>query len=250
MKAFLENFAAVVGAFTVAILAMSWAHEYGYFWSVGRKFQTFLTTSDYLTNDALWLPVGIFYVYNNIDWWRFGTEGPPPIDWKKKGAWVWLGLGLLLFLAWLISARWPLPFLSLLTTLTWTSLVWSYLWKLYADKITAEEPFSTPLREAVRLGPVLLVGMFLYGSVDANADLTRTDDPYLFKFKDQAEPKLEIFLRNFDKGALVRDAVTDRVEFHKWDEISSMSIAATTQSRTPWCWATGWLCNAPTPIVP
>jgi hypothetical protein len=57
MKAFLEHFAAILGAVTAAILAMSWSHEYGYFSTIGRQFQTFLTTGDYITNGSLWLPL-------------------------------------------------------------------------------------------------------------------------------------------------------------------------------------------------
>lgn len=250
VKAFLENFAAVVGAFTVAVFSMSWAHEYGYFWSVGRQFQTFLTTTDYLTNSALWMPVALFYVYNYIDWWRFGEEGPPKWDWKKRSTYVWLVLGILIFISWSLSVTWPLPFFSVLLTLTWVSILWSYFWRGYANRISVDEPFQGPLKQTIRFGPVFLVGMFLYGSVDANADLTRTDNPYLFTFKSQTAPKLEIFLRNFDKGALVRDAVSHTIEFHKWDEVMSISLVESKQSRTPWCWITGLMCNAPAPMTP
>jgi hypothetical protein len=120
-----------------------------------------------------------------------------------------------------------------------------------AISCTVEEPFQGVLTQAIRFGPLFLIGMFLYGSVDANDDLTRTNDPYLFTFKGEPAPKLEIFLRNFDRGALVRDAVSQRVEFRKWDEISSISLVVATPTRTPWCWATGWLCGAaPQAIIP
>jgi hypothetical protein len=56
MKAFLDNFAAILGAVTVSLLLLSVTHEYGYFWIVGSRFQTFLTTSDYFSNAILWLP--------------------------------------------------------------------------------------------------------------------------------------------------------------------------------------------------
>jgi hypothetical protein len=62
MKAFLEYFAAILGAITATVLAMSWTHEYGYFWTIGRQFQTFLTTTDYITNGALWLPLGVLFI--------------------------------------------------------------------------------------------------------------------------------------------------------------------------------------------
>ena len=56
MKAFLENFGTVLGAVTAALLLMSVVHEYGYFWPIGRHFQTFVTTSDYFVNAVVWLP--------------------------------------------------------------------------------------------------------------------------------------------------------------------------------------------------
>jgi len=250
VKAFLDNFAAVIGAFTIAIFAMSWAHEYGYFWSIGRQFQTFLTTTDYLTNDALWLPIAVFTVYNNIDWWRFAPQGPPKMNWKSKGTWIWLVVGVGLFIGWLTLVTWPLPFLALITTLLWVSIIWSHMWRGYANKITAEEPFKTPFIEAMRLGPVFLIGMFLYGSVDANKDLTRIDNPYLFKFKNQDAPKLELFLRNFDKGVLIRDAVSNRIQFYRWENIDWISAVAATPTRTPWCWVTGLMCDQPKRVEP
>jgi len=68
MKAFLDHFAAVLGAVTVALLLMSVSHEYGYFWAVGRHFQTFLATSDYFSNAVLWLPAMMLALYGFLDW--------------------------------------------------------------------------------------------------------------------------------------------------------------------------------------
>src|SRR6266436_6198252 len=74
MKALLENIAAILGTVTAAVLTMSWAHEYGYFASVGRQFQTFLTTSDYLTNGVLWLPLAILFIFTNVSWKSLGPD--------------------------------------------------------------------------------------------------------------------------------------------------------------------------------
>ncbi len=57
MKALLDNFAAVLGSATIGLLLLSITHEYGYFWVVGSKFQTFLTTTDYFSNAILWVPL-------------------------------------------------------------------------------------------------------------------------------------------------------------------------------------------------
>jgi hypothetical protein len=61
VKAFLDNFTAGLGAATVVLLLMSITHEYGYFWAVGRHFQTFLSTSDYFSNAVLWLPAMVVF---------------------------------------------------------------------------------------------------------------------------------------------------------------------------------------------
>jgi hypothetical protein len=68
MKTFLDNFAAVLGSATIALLLLSVSHEYGYFWIVGSKFQTFLSTTDYFSNAILWVPVMIIGMYGYLDW--------------------------------------------------------------------------------------------------------------------------------------------------------------------------------------
>jgi hypothetical protein len=67
VKTFLENFAAIVGS-VIAILVMSLAHEYAYFMAIGSQFQALLTTTDYLTNGVVWLPLGMLFLYVRADW--------------------------------------------------------------------------------------------------------------------------------------------------------------------------------------
>jgi hypothetical protein len=85
VKAFLDNFAAILGATTAALLLVSVMHEYGYFWIVGSRFQTFLSTTDYFSNAILWLPWLFVMLYSYVDWdvllgkrkygfgWNWGT---------------------------------------------------------------------------------------------------------------------------------------------------------------------------------
>ncbi|WP_315741030.1 hypothetical protein [Bradyrhizobium sp. SZCCHNR1093] len=249
MKDFLEHFAAVVASIGVFIFAMSWVHEYGYFWSVGRQFQAFLSTTDYITNSALWMPAALFFVYAYTDWtWFKRKETSSKTNWKAWSTWVGFFFVALYALSWLNAAKWPLNYFAAMNTFVAVLFIWSKIWTVYANMIVFEEPFKGPLTETIKVGPVVLIGMFLYGSVDANFDLTRLDDPYLFTFKGQPTPKLEVFLRSFDRGALVRDAVSNRIEFHRWDEITSISVAAAKQTRSPLCWITGLLCEQ-TPLA-
>jgi hypothetical protein len=252
VKAFLENFAAIVGVFTLSLLAMSWAHEYGYFWSIGRQFQTFLSTTDYLTNDVLWLPLTLFSLYGLIDWWRLKEDAPPTLDWmrdwKRKSTWLWIAGGLLTLIGWVIGVTWPISYLSLGTAVLWVTIIWSYAWRRYLPG-NVEAPWDAILRQTIRLGPPFLIGMFLYGSVDANRDLTRTDEAYVFQFKGQQDKRLRIFLRTFDKGLLTRNPIDNTLEFYKWDDVASISRINPGVSRPLACWVTGWMCGSQPPVV-
>ena len=68
MKDFLDHFAAVVGAATLALLLFSVRHEYGYFWVIGSHFQTFASTSDYFTNPTQWIVFTLCLLYGWMDW--------------------------------------------------------------------------------------------------------------------------------------------------------------------------------------
>ena len=92
--------------------------------------------------------------------------------------------------------------------------------------------------------------MFVYGSADANIDLTRKDNPYAFHLKGEQTERLEIFLRNFDRGVLVRDPVDNKIFFYRWDEITSISKSATEISGPMLCWIFPSWCKRAPPITP
>jgi hypothetical protein len=236
VKAFLEHFAAVVGSVTVVILAMSLCHEYGYFWSIGPQFQTLLTTSDYFANGILWLPFGLVAANSWIDWSQLKEAPTLPTDWKKKSTWIWAAAGVPIFGWSFATFTWPIEFLTAVNIMIIVVFLWSLRWRVYAAKVeNLEEPFNVFARQLIRLGPPLLILMFLYGSIDAGIDLKRVDHPYAFYFKDNNVPQLRIFLRNFEKGALVRNAMNDSLEFYKWDSIVSVTRHAPDQPKKLIC---------------
>lgn len=237
MKAFLEHFAAILGAVTAAILAMSWTHEYGYFSTIGRQFQTFLTTGDYITNGALWLPLAIVFIYQTVSWGSLAvTPDTTLVISKRIGRILWV-----LYFAWLAfiltTVTWPIDYSGGAVVLGLVVLFWSKNWRTVYAKVSLEEPFQLVVRELVRFGPPILIGMYLYGSINAGEDLTRTDNVYLFRFKDEkAHPQLYIFLRNFEHGVLARDAVESRVVFLKWEDLKEVSLTAPQRTNSLGCW--------------
>jgi hypothetical protein len=180
VKAFLENFAAILGTATITLLLMSICHEHGYFWSIGSRFQTFLTTSDYLANGVLWLPLAFMFLYNWGDWWRFRQEDKPAKDWKKWTSWIGPTLGVLTAVIAIALFSWPLQYWVAVNVIALIAIIWSGIWETYVPKMELEEPVRSLVRQVICFGPPVLLGMFLYGSVDAESDLTTVADPYAF----------------------------------------------------------------------
>jgi hypothetical protein len=250
MKAFLEHFAAIIGAFTVAVFAMSWCHEYGYFWVIGRQFQTFLTTTDYLTNVVLWLPLAVLFLYFYGEWSYLKDEEPKKSDWSTRKTMVAASMIILITLGFFTAISWPPDLWSFGMLLFFVIVVWSAIWRKFVPVAPVEEPFAYVLKNVIRVAPPLLIGIFIYGLVNANQDLTGKYDPYAFQFKGQPTAKLLFFLRNFDRGALVRDQVDNKMTFYRWEDIEAISRTAGEIYGPMTCWMFPSWCSRPLPITP
>ena len=153
------------------------------------------------------------------------------------------GLFPLFALYFLAAATWPID-LPVGTILTFAGVViWERTSRRFGNSITLEDPFQLIARSMIRFGPPIILAMFIYGSVDAHTDLSRADDPYAFQFKNDATPKQRTFLRNFDKGVLVRDTTEGKIEFYKWDDIAKISRAAPSLTEFFICRRFGTMCE-------
>lgn len=243
MKAFLEHFAAILGSVTVAILAISISHEYGYFWTIGRQFQTLLTTTDYFSNGVLWLPVTVLFIYQTIEW-RWLREAPDRrVDWHRWGGRIWFMFGVL-YAAFMVGTfSWPINWSSGFAIMILAVTLWGRFWRSFCPKVeTLDEPFQQLVPWMIRVLPLVVLGTFLYGSIDAYEDLTRTDDVYTFKFSGQMANQPRIFLRNFDKGVLVRNVNDRTIQFYKWDDVVGVKREAPEQTRSIACRVLNFSC--------
>jgi hypothetical protein len=235
MKAFLENFGSILGAATLALLLMSVSHEYGYFWAVGRFFQTFLTTSDYFSNAVLWLPVTLVLLYLTTNWkglteWRFA-----PIGFNSQKA-----LGNSALLASLIILPVSAFFFEAFTAPYAYFALYVYLfpltflWMRYGPRMLpfAETTLETQTQNMLLIAPVVIITLFAWGFANGQGDLIRFNEPYTLEMK-KGENLHRIVLRAFDKGILVRDAIEGRIEFVKWDDITKISRLAVIQPSEP-----------------
>jgi hypothetical protein len=244
LKAFLEHFAAIVGAVTVAILAISVSHEYGYFWSIGPQFQTFLTTTDYLANGVLWIPFGVIFLLQAGEW---KLEAKPTLRYSGWALWLWVTImgGSLVYVV--LTVTWPLDFIFAFSIFGISSVIWAFMWEKVCAKVSLDEPFQRAAQEVVKFGPPILLGMFVWGSVNAREDLTTTRRSYDFRFKNEEIERPMIFLRNFDKGILLRNPVENKIEFRKWEDIATISKSVPDPTRPLSCvFFSRWCPSPPT----
>lgn len=159
VKAFLEHFAAIIGGATIALLVVSVSHEYGYFWIVGRHFQTFLTTSDYFSNAVLWLPIMVFVLYMFLDWdvlLGMRRYAPLGLNWRSI-------ILVLVFVVAPIASFFLSPFHSPYIFLAPLII----LWLMYGQRVLpfadAESDALKLVRRALIVVPVVMAVLFGFG---------------------------------------------------------------------------------------
>lgn len=237
MKPLLEHFAAIIGAITIALLLLSVSHEYGYFWIVGSRFQTFMTTTDYFSNAILWLPWLAIISYVYLDWdvllgkriYVFTR------DWKNVlMAILFFGSPVVVFFS--ADEVWSFGFI----------LPAIFLWLFFKQKLPYANVQSDWLQfahKAIVISPVILAVSFGWGLSQGQSALKSFDEPYTITLK-QGEKVNRVMLRTFDKGLLVRDPSDNRIEFIKWNEVVSLYRFAPPERKMPLsCTMFGWNCQ-------
>jgi hypothetical protein len=224
------------------MLVLAVCHELGYFWLIGYEFQALLTTTDYLMNAIFWLPFALAFAYGWVDWWRFKDEpAPQRRRWRdrKWTEWIWptlciVGGGFII-----LTMSWPPRSGHIFTAVGAMAYIWSRVWRTYAPT-NLPEPYNAAGRMLVRLGPPAMFAVFVWGWWNGDNDLTRVDNPYIYRFKGRTESELRIPLRSFDKGLLVRNPVTDRIEFRRWEQIDEISKVQLERTRSLACYWFDW----------
>lgn len=240
MKEVLEHFGAAVTALTIGLLLMSISHEYGYFYVVGRYFQTFLSTTDYFNNAVLWVPAMLVTLYWYVDWDAIaGRSNLLALGWNKYTlAWIFFFVALPVIVFFFAPFDFILVFPALTT-----------LWLMYANRLLpfadTDVPNLRALRKILLAAPILAGALFIWGIIHASGDLRSLSNLYSLQTKDGGTLQ-RIALRSFDKGLLVRNVVDNRIEFVRWDEIQKIFRIAPPQEEPPlFCSWFGINCKLP-----
>jgi hypothetical protein len=221
MKSFLENSGAVLGIVTISLLLLSVTHEYGYFWFIGSRLQSLLTTGDYFANAILWLPWFAFLAYlNTYQVVASGTVRYKHFTEVKDGyaKAVWILIVIVLPIASALVLK-EIAFWFAASSL-------SILWLTYGAPrlpfVAETDETKRTLHKIMMMIPPIAVLSFVYGLVQGVSDLKSKAEPYTVQLK-SSETMNGGLLRTFDKGILFRNIADGRVEFLRWDEMIKLN---------------------------
>jgi hypothetical protein len=217
----LEKIPSFIAVASFAALSCIVAGEWGYFGVIGREFQSFFATSDYVSD--LLVSIGpVFMILLGllalqIAVYRMGNfESKSPqsrlgkiFDWYQELSWLVIFILAVLFTD--ETRRFSLYiFLGL-------------LWFRTAAYIYSHVAFDTIKRSIAGLLilvlPSLMIVAYGIGRDAAYADLKDTKDRYRLLYRNREFSQSVKILRLLDKGAIVVDPETDAVEFHPREDI-------------------------------
>jgi hypothetical protein len=120
------------------------------------------------------------------------------------------------------------------------------LWFVSHPKAAQILPASALL--FIFIAPIATGYSLLTGVAAGYHALTRVENVYTLKFKadkisGEVAPENTQLLRTFSSGILVRDPVSQRVTFHKWENVTSLALRVPApDSTTLICRWIGWKC--------
>jgi hypothetical protein len=172
-------------------------------------------------------------------------------NWKNPREWIWPSIVGVFFTFIVLFMRWPPNLFSILTIMGVIVFVWSRVWEgFYRPPTWLDDEYRPLIKEAVLMGPPILLAVFVWGLVDAASDL-ESDDPYVLHLKNREYASPKAFLRSFDKGILVKDWTSHDVQFLRWEDIATIERLSVGKTRTLACSIFDWCLPArPLPPMP
>ncbi|MGY3559809.1 hypothetical protein ACVWXP_003078 [Bradyrhizobium sp. USDA 4463] len=224
----LDKLPSVVTIATFSALSIAVAHEWAYFGVIGAELQSLYTSTDYIALLIWGAGAGFLFVLVmaliQLTALRADNFKLPPFSQKKtfggfldrNFVWVWVG-GLTIFNCFFSADQVNLWFYLLLAGLVFRGLI--YILRHERTR-QYDQGWSAILIYGLPIGMVFSYGM---GKSAAYEDLSNRSAHYQLSLKGQSVSRDVDILRLLDKGALIFDPMTRKVEFLMSDTIASIT---------------------------
>jgi hypothetical protein len=241
MAAFFAAVSGVTAALTFAVLTLAFVHEWGFFFIVGRHFQSLLSFSDYFTSAIGWLPwsivgLGVGAIFNFGEQRQFGFASIWERDaFYAKNRKLWFRDR---FPFWLIvwSAFFGGGFQFLFgdwysdPVIMSVEFLFMFWWMRACVWFDVHEKSPTRGRPHVLIVilvvPVMLVFAFA-GGIRDGASAVRAKEPNVTaKLENEQLEKSWVMLRALASGILFKEPAKDQIRFIKWADIAAIQEKA------------------------
>ena len=204
-----------------------------------------------IAHGVLWLPVALLFAWG-VEWHKLDyPKSDQGWSWRDWSKWRRLLVPVLFFVFAISFTTWPPGPLSMTYFMAVIVWIWARMWGLLYRPIEGlGDELNIVYRKLVKGGPPLVALLFLWGAIDASIDLERVTNPYLVRFKKQDTAELRILLRSFDRGLLMKNAFSNRVEFYQWDDLSTIERRPSATTESLLCYLFGYVCRTKQPPTP
>lgn len=227
-----EMLVKIGGAFSLTALILTIFHELGFYYVAGAEFRELMTTSDYFSSAFTWLPETMYFAFiagvvttafhmprlNRM----YRHPGASTPAWELTLAYTSRFTVIGAALVTMFGP--PGIFLNEYPVLVWlTVYVWAIVWVYLSNRLAILEGLPRAFWVLMLIGPVLITNSYLSGVREAYIAFMGYPNAYTLEETKANAGRNVIVLRNLDKGLLVRDPVSTRTEFIKWDQVAKLA---------------------------
>jgi hypothetical protein len=205
-----EFLAWIAAPATVAFFVLAVVYEWGYFGVIGHQFQGLLATTDYFVDAVMILP---FILYLST---LFLSPLPrphhPALPLFKAITFIVVSSFLLIYPASLVFPDIAVTFV--------VGYALCNVWGIVAGPRVARF-YPNRFYRAIRIVPIVVVAVFLAGTVVGHATLRGdTGNVYFLKSKEAGSVMHAVYLlRSIDRGVLVSDPIARQISFYRWEDV-------------------------------
>jgi hypothetical protein len=223
-----------ISVLTVLVLTVAVAHEWGFFFFVGRQFQALMTPSDYFSSVLGWLPSTMVFVF--LGWFllelpdllsvnRPYVPGTAPRIGRVQAI-LFPVLMVILFLAGFLFFD---PYLGI--WIIFGGFVLGFIVAFVVFRLNVQFIAKAP----VIIGTaVFYITMSLWQGLTEGRNLLQTTEGiYAIRLKDDEKEHHLVLLRNFSSGILVRDPLLEQVLYYKWDQVAHVGRRSDVATMAP-----------------
>lgn len=254
MMKLMEAVPALAATISFVVLTLAFAHEWAFYSIVGTDFQALMSVADYFNSAVSWLPwAGLGFLSAML--WRLSDKTRNvPIEVKeyfyKQNRFRWMldrgPLWMFYFVAF-FGGGFQILFGDWYTRGA-IEILFIYLWVRFfvflIDQESIAKALTVELSQVLLFVPLLFFMAYIGGLTEAASVISKKEPNFIGRLKGQYKERDWLVLRTLSAGVIIREMSVDRLQFVRWDDVSSFQKRIPQVNRNGLvCRMSGYLCR-------